>query len=241
MSASPFHLITIDLDETVWPCLPVILAAEQAVLDWLIVHAPRLAEAHDVHSLRQHRRELMQARPEIAHDVTAVRQHSLHTLLTEFGYPASMVTPAMAVFGYHRNLITPYPDAAPSLRRLRQQHQLISLTNGNADPEQTPLRGLFHHSLVAADAGAAKPHPKIFEMAMALAGSTPTSTLHIGDEPWLDVEAARQQGLTAIWINRNGQTWPAELAPPSAQFNDLSEIPDWLTRRTPQPPDSGMW
>ena len=228
MPTTPFQLITIDLDETVWPCLPVIIAAEQAALDWLSSHAPRLTASHDVHSLRQHRRELMQTRPEIAHDVTAVRRQSLLSLMTEFDYPTTLVEQAMAVFARHRNTITPYADAAPSLQQLRRQHQLISLTNGNADPEQTPLRGLFHYSLTAADAGSAKPHPRMFELAMALTDSSPAQTLHIGDEPWLDVDAARQQGLTAIWINRSGQSWPTELPPPAAEFTDLSNVPDWV-------------
>lgn len=231
MPSSPFQLITLDLDETVWPCLPVIIAAEQAALAWLTTHAPRLAAAHDIDSLRLHRRALMQQRPDIAHDVTAVRRHSLTSLLNRFNYPTSLVEDAMAVFAQHRNRITPYPDAAPSLQQLRQQHQLVSLTNGNADPEQTPLRGLFHHSLTAADAGHAKPHPRLFEMAMALTGSGPEQTLHIGDEPWLDVDAARQHGLTAIWINRSGQAWPDELPPPAAEFSDLSTVPDWLSSR----------
>ena len=233
MSPSRFQLITIDLDETVWPCLPVIIAAEQATLAWLASNAPRLTAAHDLQTLRRHRRELMQRRPEIAHDVTAVRRHSLLDLMVEFDYPAALVDQAMAVFAQHRNRIQPYADAADSLRSLRRQHRLISLTNGNADPEQTPLRGLFHHSLTAADAGSAKPHPKMFEMAISLSGGNPERSLHIGDEPWLDVEAARQHGLTAIWINRSGQAWPAELAPPAAQFSDLSAVPDWVYGQRP--------
>ena len=190
MSASPYRLITLDLDETVWPCLPVVIAAEQATLAWLAANAPRLAEAHDIDSLRQHRRQLMQQRPDIAHDVTAVQRHSLTLLLTEFDYPPSWVDQAMAVFAQHRNHITPYPDAAASLQQLRREHRLVSVTNGNADPEQTPLRGLFHHSITAADAGNAKPHPAMFEQAMALTGSRSEQTLHIGDAPWLDIDAA---------------------------------------------------
>lgn len=235
MPASPFQLITLDLDETVWPCLPVIIAAEQAALAWLSVHAPRLTSKHDIDSLRRHRRALMQQRPDIAHDVTAVRRQSLTALLSELDYPTALVDDAMAVFAQHRNHITPYSDAAPSLRQLRQHHQLVSLTNGNADPEQTPLRGLFHHSLTAADAGSAKPHPRLFEMAMTLTNSRPEQTLHIGDEPWLDIDAARQQGLTAIWINRNAQPWPDELPPPLAEFSDLSAVPGWLSNQQKKP------
>ena len=50
-----FRLITLDLDDTVWPCEPVIRAAELAMLDWLAGRAPRLTQAHDRVSLREHR------------------------------------------------------------------------------------------------------------------------------------------------------------------------------------------
>ena len=40
-------LITLDLDDTLWPCEPVILAAERALHHWLGQRTPRLAMAHD--------------------------------------------------------------------------------------------------------------------------------------------------------------------------------------------------
>ncbi len=74
MSQPQLRLITLDLDDTVWPCAPVIQAAELALLEWLGSQAPGLLEAHDQDSLREHRRRLMRERPEIAHDVTDLHQ-----------------------------------------------------------------------------------------------------------------------------------------------------------------------
>jgi len=224
MNNATFRLISIDLDETVWPCKPVIDAAEQAVYAWLSGTAPRVVEAHDVVSMREHRRALMRRRPGIAHDVTAVRHASLSELLDEFGYPGSLADEAMTVFMAHRNRIEPFVDAVPGLRALRHRYCLVSVTNGNSDPEQTPLRGIFHHSLTAAGAGAAKPEPDLFEMAMMLADATPAQTLHVGDDPWMDVEAAREIGLTAVWVNRGGSPWPEELRSPDAEITDLIQL-----------------
>lgn len=229
MNLSNFRLISIDLDETVWPCKPVIEAAEQALHAWLSRNAPRLIESHDVLTMRAHRRELMRRQPEIAHDVSLVRRASLGELLAEFGYAESLADEAMAVFMAHRNRIEPFVDAVSGLRPLRQRHCLVSVTNGNSDPEQTPLRGIFHHSLTAADVGAAKPEPALFEMAMALADAAPAETLHVGDDPWTDVEAARRIGLTAIWVNRAARPWPVELQPPVAEITDLIQLRTWLT------------
>ena len=228
MPAKRFRLITVDLDETVWPCAPVIMAAEQATHAWLADAAARLAAAHDIDSMRRHRRCLLDTRPEIAHDVSALRLASLRLLLAEFGYPESLAEQAAAVFLQHRNRIDPYADAAPALLRLRQRYHVIALTNGNSDPEQTPLRGLFHDAITAAEAGSAKPAPEMFEMAMSRVGVGAAQTLHLGDDPWLDVEAARQIGLTAVWVNRGGQQWPAELEPPVLEVRELDRVLAWL-------------
>jgi putative hydrolase of the HAD superfamily len=74
MNLPQLRLITLDLDDTVWPFAPVIQAAEFALLGWLGTQAPRLLEVHDQDSLREHRRRLMRERPEIAHDVTDLHQ-----------------------------------------------------------------------------------------------------------------------------------------------------------------------
>ena len=74
MNLPQLRLITLDLDDTVWPCAPVIQAAELALLEWLGTQAPRLLALHDQDSLHEHRRRLMRERPEIAHDVTDLHQ-----------------------------------------------------------------------------------------------------------------------------------------------------------------------
>ncbi|MFE8034610.1 HAD family hydrolase, partial [Thiohalocapsa marina] len=134
----------------------------------------------------------------------------------------------VAYFDRHRNRVEPFADVAPVLRGLARRYRLISLTNGTANPELTPLRGLFHHSLTAAEAGAAKPDPALFRHAMAHAGCAPHECVHLGDDPWMDVEAARAIGMTAIWVNRYDRTWPDELAPPELTLTDLHRLLDWL-------------
>jgi FMN hydrolase / 5-amino-6-(5-phospho-D-ribitylamino)uracil phosphatase len=229
-----FRLITLDLDDTLWPCEPVIRAAELAMLDWLAQTAPRLPRVHDRDSLRAHRCALMAREPQIAHDLGLVRRRSLTALLIELDYPPDqaerLAGQALEVFMRERNRIEPYPDAEPVLRRLAADFQLVSITNGNADPEQTPLCGLFHHHVTAARAGAAKPDPSVFVLALALAGCNPGECLHLGDEPYLDVAAARHLGIEAVWVNRCGRVWPADLEPPVLTITDLHQLADWLSR-----------
>jgi len=227
-----FRLITLDLDDTVWPCEPVIRAAEEAVLDWLARRAPRLAAVHDRATLRAHRFALMAQRPEIAHDLGLVRRLSIESLLLGLDYAPDLAArlgeQALAVFMAQRNRIEPYPDAAPVLRRLAADFQLVSITNGNADPELTPLAGLFDHHITAARAGAAKPDPVVFDLALRLTGVGSRECLHVGDEPYLDVEAARCLGIEAIWVNRLGRAWPDDLEPPTLTITDLHQLATWL-------------
>ena len=219
-----FRLLTIDLDDTLWPCEPVILRAEAGLYAWLEQSAPRLTDACDRLMMRDHRRELMNSRPEIAHDITEVRRQSLRNLLSEHGYYASLADGATALFLEHRNRVEPYAEVIPALRTLGIRHRLVSVTNGNADVSRTPLRGLFDLSLTAADVGAQKPDPALFREALAWCGVSPELALHLGDDPYRDVEAARGLGMEAVWINRGDGTWPDELDPPAAEVGDLSQL-----------------
>jgi putative hydrolase of the HAD superfamily len=117
--AAPTRVLTIDLDDTLWPCLPVIHAAELALFDWLGRYAPRVVERHTVESLREHRVRLMHACPEIAHDVTAVRRESLRLLMREYGHAERLADAASEHFLSARNQVEPYNEVVDSLVRLR--------------------------------------------------------------------------------------------------------------------------
>ena len=224
MSRGGIRLVTLDLDDTLWPCQPTIQRAEAALFAWLRREAPALAAAHSIESLRAHRRALMAARPEIAHDLTAVRRESLRQLLEAHGEAPALAEAASRRFQVARNRVSPYAEVVEALGRLRERFLLVSVTNGNAEVDATPLAGRFHHSLTAAQAGAAKPHPALFEAACRWAGVPPRQALHLGDDPELDVAAAQAAGLTAAWMNREGRAWPDHLRPPDLEVATLGEL-----------------
>ena len=195
---------------------------------WLGARAPALAQAMDLEALLAHRRDLMTQYPAIAHDVTGVRRTSLEILLEAFGHDPALAAEGMALFLEHRNQVEPFPDVIPILRALAVDYRLVSVTNGNSDIDRTPLRGLFHRSLTAAAVGAARPDPALFQAALDWAGLAPHQALHIGDHPVYDVQAARDHGLAVLWVNRYGQTWPADLEPPLMEIADLHGLARWL-------------
>ncbi|MCU0834974.1 MAG: HAD family hydrolase [Chromatiaceae bacterium] len=227
-----FKLLTIDLDDTLWPCAPTIRQAESALYHWLSQAAPRVTAVYDHTGLRRHRQALAAARPEIAHDLTRVRRDALGGLLAGFGYDEALADEAMMVFLDHRNRVEPYAEVVPVLRELGTAYCLVSVTNGNSEVARTPLGGLFHHSLTAALVGARKPDPALFLRALEWGGVAPRQALHLGDDPWLDVEPARRLGMTAVWVNRDGRPWPEDLAPPDAEIGDLTTLRNLLDPST---------
>lgn len=227
-----FTLITLDLDETVWPSEEVLRRAEEIQFKWLQRQAARLTATHDIESLRTHRRLIREQYPEIAHDLTAARLTSLRLLFEELDYPGELAEAAVAVFLEARNRVTPYADVVPVLERLAQTYCLASLTNGNADVHCTSLKPHFRFSFTPSIVGTAKPAPEMFHRALEQAGAKPHQAIHIGDHPECDVRAAQQVGMRAIWINRAEIPWPANLPHPDAIIKDFHELERWLSGET---------
>ena len=155
---------------------------------------------------------------------------SLRLLLEEFGYSPDLAEEAMAVFLEARNRVNPFPDVFPVLQSLARFYCIASITNGNADVKCTPLKSCFDFSLSAAKVGASKPAPDMFQNAIEQAGIEPIQALHIGDDPVLDVEAARRVGMRTVWVNRKSAIWPEEVSPPDATVRDFYELASWLAQ-----------
>jgi putative hydrolase of the HAD superfamily len=218
------RVITFDLDDTLWPCHPVIAEAEATCFRWLQQRAPLLTRRHSLDTLRQHRIEFGRRRPDIAHDMTALRLHALSELLGEHGYDFDVARQASDVFRDARNRVTPYDEVIDTLRRLRDHFTLVSVTNGNSQIEATPLYGSFDHSFTAAEVGAAKPDPAIFHAVRDRTGFGFGAFLHVGDDPVRDIEAARAVGIPTVWVNRGAVDWPADIDPADLRVNNIAEL-----------------
>ena len=122
-------LITFDLDDTLWPCHKTIMRAEEALYAWLQLQAPRLTAENTVDSMRQHRRQLALAEPEIAHDMTLLRQRHLELLLGIYGHDKALAPAGVEYFQKHRNRVEPYEDVPGVLMQLReyQSYHLVLL------------------------------------------------------------------------------------------------------------------
>ena len=218
------RVLSIDLDDTLWPVGPVIAAAETAMLAWLRERHPRTVEGHTLESMRALRSGVADRYPERRHDLTFLRHRSLTELFGASGSGESRADEALEVFLEQRNCVQLYDDVRPALTRLHSRYRLFALSNGNADLERCGIAEFFDGHVTAISAGAAKPDARIFASLIEKAGVPPHQVLHIGDDPWTDVVGATQAGMQAAWLNRDAREWPAQFAPPARTIISLAEI-----------------
>ncbi|HVN43973.1 MAG TPA: HAD family hydrolase [Steroidobacteraceae bacterium] len=219
---SDLRAIAFDLDNTLWDVEPVLERAEQCLTAWLQQHCPRMPLSRA--EMRAAREQLALREPHQAHDVSYLRVTALAAHAREHGYDERLAAQAFEVFLAARNQVEIFSDVAPALARLRRRYALASLSNGNADLERIGLAHVFSVTLSARTIGAAKPERRCFERLAQELALPPTAIAYVGDDPRLDVEAARAAGLRTVWMNRRGLPWPAELLPADVTVRDCAQL-----------------
>jgi FMN hydrolase / 5-amino-6-(5-phospho-D-ribitylamino)uracil phosphatase len=232
-SLRDIRAVAFDLDNTLWDVGPVILRAEQCLHEWLREHCPRIVERISIEEMRAARERLARREPHHAHDFTYLRIATLAAHARECGYEEEVAARAFEVFFAARNELQPHADVQPALQRLGTRYALASLSNGNADLERIGLASLFSVSLNARQIGVAKPHRRCFEHLARSLRLEPCRILYVGDDPYLDVEAARAAGLRTAWMNRGQAPWPDALEPADVDVADCLQLAAWLALHAP--------
>jgi putative hydrolase of the HAD superfamily len=216
--------IAFDLDNTLWDVGPVIARAEQRMMAWLREHGPRITERVTLEEMRAAREQLARSEPHNAHDLVYLRVATLTRVARESGYEEALAARAFEVFDHARNDVELFADVAPALERLRVRYRLATLSNGTADLVRIGLAPLFAVRLCAREIGAAKPHVRCFQRLADDLSLPPEEILYVGDDPLLDVNAARAAGLRTAWMNRRGLPWPAEVGPPDLTVTECGAL-----------------
>lgn len=214
------QLLTIDLDDTLWPCMPTIKHAEETSYNWLQQNRPKITACYSRDELLAKRKQLMREQPELKHDLSEARRAHFRQLADECGYDHDWVEEGFRVFHRARQKVQFYDDVLPVLGRLKSMFKLVALTNGNADIHMVGLSDYFDLQISAADVVEGKPHPAMFERAMKLLQISPEQSLHVGDHAIHDVYGARNAGIQSVWVNRQGEAWT------ETEFTADYEIPD---------------
>ena len=115
------------------------------------------------------------------------------------------------------------PGTRPMLAELKRRGLKLAVIS-NWDQrlpvllERLELAESFDTFAISAIVGAEKPHPRIFETALAALGVEAENALHVGDSRRDDVEGAQGIGMQALWLSPTGE----------GDLRSLAELPALL-------------
>lgn len=216
--------VTFDLDDTLWPCAPVIKQAEIVYYDWMRENCPAVCEDYDIDQLRVLRGELLASAPELTNDVSEWRLRATREILAQYGVDVDLAEDAFEAFLAARQQVEFYADVIDALQDLSFHYRLGSLTNGNADLQRIGVAHHFDCALYATLDLPAKPAPDMYLRACEELAVSPQSILHVGDNATTDIEGARQVGCRTAWINRGTLVYPDDIAPADINITSLTEL-----------------
>lgn len=122
----------------------------------------------------------------------------------EFGYELAERFPAE-----RRKHPFVYDESYQVLDELKGKYQLLLLTNGSPDLQQTKLTitpelvPYFDRIVISGGFGKGKPDPSIFEHALSLMELDKAEAIMVGDNLMTDILGASRIGMKSVWINRH--------------------------------------
>lgn len=215
-----FKAITLDLDDTLWPVVPTLVAAEAVLAAWLERQAPRSLAHYGADRRKGLRAAVLSEHPDRAHDMSFLRQEMIRRALLAGGEDEALAAPAFAAFLEARQQVRLFEDVKAVLGRWASRYPLLALTNGNADIGRVGLAPYFVGAVSAEEVGHPKPDPRIFEAACQRLGLRPDQVLHIGDDPELDGLGAKRAGLQAAIVRH-----PSLSRSPASALAEAAGIP----------------
>ena len=127
-------------------------------------------------------------------------------------------------------LVQPIPGAVECIAALVASGTPVGiLTNGWSELQERKIAralGVFPGPVIVSDTvGAYKPSADAFRLLEAALGVNASGLWYVGDNPAADIAGARAYGLRAVWLNRGGHAYPAELTAPTAEIEHLDALP----------------
>ena len=129
-----------------------------------------------------------------------------------------------------------YDEVLDVLGELRRRGLIVAIcSNWDWDIDRAVagagLEGTTDLVVTSAQAGARKPHPRIFEHTLERCGVAPGEALFVGDTMYADVEGPLAYGMAAVHVWRDDMVGdPGPLPPGAVRAADLRAVLD-LTRR----------
>jgi len=220
--------ITFDLDDTLWPLLPVILKAEKDTNKWLIENYPGVENLLKSEEVKEIRDSLISQESKLVYQLSKLRELTLVELAVRSGYTKEeseiMASESFKIFYAGRNDVILYEGVEEVLESLKQKYVLGVITNGNADTKKIGIDHYFDFNISASDINAGKPEPIIFEEALRQSGFRAEEICHVGDHPVNDVGGSSDFGMKSIWFNEKELDWPLDEKPNFKEVNSWFEL-----------------
>ena len=237
MSAHRPHALVFDIFGTVVDWRSSLIAEGQALQARTGVHADWAALAD---AWRAGYQPAMQrvARGELPWTpIDALHRMILDELVPRFGLQA-LGEAERAHFNHAWHRLVPWPDAVPGLTRLRRQHVIATLSNGNVAllVDMAKRAGLPWDCVLSAELiGRYKPDLEVYRGAARLLGHAADQVLMVAAHP-SDLMAAQRAGLRTAYVARpdehgpGGWTESTEGCHFDWHARDLLDLADQLAR-----------
>ena len=206
--------VSFDLDDTLWPILPVILKAEKDTNQWLIDNYPGVEALLKSQEVKKIRDDLISQRSNLVNQLSKLRELTLVELGVRTGYEREeakiMANESFKVFFSGRNDVELYKGTEKTLKNLKRKYVLGVITNGNADLNKIGISHYFDFNISAENMNAGQPDPVVFIEAVKETGFKAEEICHVGDHPVNDVQGSLSVGMKAIWFNEKKIDWPLD-------------------------------
>ena len=123
-----------------------------------------------------------------------------------------------------------FDDTIQVLDKLKGHYQLLMLTNGSPELQNTKLTltpelvTYFDQIVISGDFGKGKPDPTIFDHTLKLLSLDKGEVVMVGDNLNTDILGAKRAGITSVWLNRHDRK-PEDVKPTYEITNLLELLP----------------
>jgi putative hydrolase of the HAD superfamily len=123
-----------------------------------------------------------------------------------------------------------FPDTIEVLTYLKgKNYQMHLITNGFERTQHHKMKTsgidrFFREVITSEVSNSLKPHPEIFEYALAKTGAEKKHSIMIGDTPEVDILGAREAGIDQVYVNHTGNKEPVAATFTVYSLKELEEI-----------------
>ncbi|MDP6359142.1 MAG: HAD family hydrolase [Planctomycetota bacterium] len=217
MSERPVTTVLFDLDDTLFDHRHSCMAGVRAMRDLMLclngVSDEKLEQTYHYWLELVHKRVLTgEVNSEEA------RRERLTGFFGEFDHEVSEKELSVATERYtgaYQKSRRTVPGSVEVLQTLSGQVKLGILSNNLVEHQLPKIEDLeigqfFESVIISEEAGAKKPEPEIFQIAIERLDSRPEETVMVGDSWESDIVGATSFGIRSVWVNRYGIEIPEE-------------------------------